>query len=155
MRGAATAGAGLAALADARPDVVVLDVMLPDQSGWDVLAAIRQRSDVYILMLTARGTEAERILGLTRGADDSLVKPFSPGELLARLTGLSVREQGWRHCLRHGCMTGATAGPGRRASADAAYPAGRQGGLPPGSGYGTRLSPARAPQAVRRPPRWS
>ncbi len=94
VRGAATAAAGLAALADARPDVVVLDVMLPDQSGWDVLATIRQRSDVYILMLTGRGTEAERILGLTRGADDYLVKPFSPGELLARCQALLRRPRG-------------------------------------------------------------
>jgi len=94
VRGAATATAGLAALGDARPDVVVLDVMLPDRSGWDALAAIRERSDVYILMLTGRGTEAERILGLTRGADDYLVKPFSPGELLARCQALLRRPRG-------------------------------------------------------------
>ena len=92
--GAATAAASLAELQETEPDVIVLDIMLPDQSGWDVLAAIRLRSDVYILMLTGRGAEAERILGLTRGADDYLVKPFSPGELLARCQALLRRPRG-------------------------------------------------------------
>lgn len=94
VRGVATAAAGLTARNDDRPDVVVLDVMLPDQSGWDVLAAIRRQSDVYVLMLTGRASEAERILGLTRGADDYLVKPFSPGELLARCQALLRRPRG-------------------------------------------------------------
>ncbi len=94
VAGAATAAAGLADLEETRPDVIVLDIMLPDRSGWDVLAAIRRRSDVYILMLTGRGTETERILGLTRGADDYLVKPFSPGELLARCQALLRRPRG-------------------------------------------------------------
>ena len=96
VEGAATAVAGLSALDGAGPDVIVLDVMLPDRSGWDVLAAIRRRSDVYILMLTGRGAETERILGLTRGADDYLVKPFSPGELLARCQALLRRPRGPR-----------------------------------------------------------
>jgi len=96
VEGAATAAAGLAALGGSEPDVVVLDIMLPDRSGWDVLTAIRQRSDVYILMLSARDTETERILGLTRGADDYLVKPFSPGELLARCQALLRRPRGAR-----------------------------------------------------------
>ena len=96
VAGAATAAAGLAALGleGSPPDVIVLDLMLPDRSGWDVLTTIRQRSDVYILMLTGRGAETERILGLTRGADDYLVKPFSPGELLARCQALLRRPRG-------------------------------------------------------------
>lgn len=92
--GAATAASGLADLEVSEPDVIVLDIMLADASGWDVLAAIRRRSDVYVLMLTGRGSEAERILGLTRGADDYLVKPFSPGELLARCQALLRRPRG-------------------------------------------------------------
>ncbi len=99
VAGAATAVVGLADLERTEPDVVVLDVMLPDRSGWDVLAAIRRRSDVYILMLTGRGAETERILGLTRGADDYLVKPFSPGELLARCQALLRRPRGGRDAV--------------------------------------------------------
>lgn len=99
VAGAATSVVGLAELERTKPDVVVLDVMLPDRSGWDVLAAIRRRSDVYILMLTGRGAETERILGLTRGADDYLVKPFSPGELLARCQALLRRPRGGRDAV--------------------------------------------------------
>ena len=88
---AGTAAAGLAALDTARPDVVVLDIMLPDQSGWDVLRAIRRDCDALVLVLSARGGEQDRIYGLGLGADDYLPKPFSPGELLARLVALLRR----------------------------------------------------------------
>ena len=94
VEGAGTAAEGLSRLNAGTPDVVVLDVMLPDATGWGVLSAIRARSDVYVLMLTARGSESERILGLMRGADDYLVKPFSPGELLARCQALLRRPRG-------------------------------------------------------------
>ena len=73
------------------PDVVVLDLMLPDASGWTVLAAVRRAGDTYVVLLTAKDAEADRIAGLTRGADDYVVKPFSPGELLARCQALLRR----------------------------------------------------------------
>jgi DNA-binding response OmpR family regulator len=85
------ARAALAALHDASPDVVVLDLMLPDANGWQVLHAIRQLSDVYVLVLSAKGAEADRIGGLMRGADDYMAKPFSPGELMARCQALLRR----------------------------------------------------------------
>jgi DNA-binding response OmpR family regulator len=89
-----TAADGLAALAAVRawnPDVVVLDVMLPGLDGIEVCRQIRTFSDAYVLMLTARGEEIDRIMGLTVGADDYLVKPFSPRELVARVKALLRR----------------------------------------------------------------
>lgn len=74
-----------------RPDVIVLDVMLPGLDGLEVLRQIRTFSDVYVLMLTARGDEVDRIVGLSVGADDYLVKPFSPRELVARIKALLRR----------------------------------------------------------------
>lgn len=85
---------GVAALEAARadpPDVVVLDVMLPGLDGIEVCRRLRTFSDAYVLMLTARGEEIDRIMGLTVGADDYLVKPFSPRELVARLKALLRR----------------------------------------------------------------
>jgi len=73
------------------PDVVVLDVMLPGLDGIEVCRRIRMFSDAYVLMLTARGEEIDRIMGLTVGADDYLVKPFSPRELVARVKALLRR----------------------------------------------------------------
>lgn len=82
---AADGPAGLA-LALAEPfDAVLLDVMLPGKSGLEVCRALRERSDVPIIMLTARGEEADRVLGLELGADDYVPKPFSSRELLARI----------------------------------------------------------------------
>ena len=83
-----SAGDGVAALEGARvqaPDVVVLDVMLPGLDGIEVCRRLRTFSDAYVLMLTARSEEIDRIMGLTVGADDYLVKPFSPRELVARI----------------------------------------------------------------------
>ncbi len=74
-----------------RPDVVVLDVMLPGFDGFEVLRRIRTFSDVYVVMLTARAEEIDRIVGLSVGADDYLVKPFSPRELVARIQALLRR----------------------------------------------------------------
>ncbi|MBE2224355.1 MAG: response regulator transcription factor [Anaerolineae bacterium] len=76
-----------------RPDVVVLDVMMPDMDGWEVCKSLRRQSPVPILMLTARGDEVDRILGLELGADDYLTKPFSTRELIARLRALRRRIQ--------------------------------------------------------------
>jgi DNA-binding response OmpR family regulator len=73
------------------PDIVVLDVMLPGFDGIEVCRRIRTFSDAYVLMLTARGEEIDRIIGLTVGADDYLVKPFSPRELVARVRALLRR----------------------------------------------------------------
>ena len=76
------------------PDVVVLDVMLPGFDGIEVCRQIRTFSDAYVLMLTARGEEIDRVVGLTVGADDYLVKPFSPRELVARIKALLRRPRG-------------------------------------------------------------
>lgn len=81
-----------------QPDVIILDIMLPELDGLEVCTRIRQKTgikDPYILMLTARGEEIDRIVGLSTGADDYLVKPFSPRELVARVRALL------RRSLRH------------------------------------------------------
>ena len=86
--------AALAESARRRFDVVVLDIMLPGQSGLSVCKAIRERSDVPIIMVTARVEEADRVVGLEMGADDYVVKPFSPRELLARMRAAVRRDRG-------------------------------------------------------------
>lgn len=78
------------------PDVILLDLMLPDGDGRDVCRAIRRDSNVPIIMLTARGTEVDRIVGLELGADDYVVKPFSSGELIARIRAVLRRVDGGR-----------------------------------------------------------
>ncbi len=72
-------------------DLAILDVMLPKMNGFDVLRNLRERSDVPVLMLTARGEDMERIVGLEIGADDYLPKPFNPRELVARLRAILRR----------------------------------------------------------------
>jgi len=81
---------GLARLGDGH-DVVLLDVMMPGMDGLDVLRRIREKSRVPVLMLTARGDEADRVVGLELGADDYVAKPFSPRELLARIRAVLRR----------------------------------------------------------------
>ncbi len=91
-----TAGDGPSAVTLAReaaPDVIVLDLMLPGFDGLEVCRQIRRFSPAYILMLTARGEEIDRIVGLEVGADDYLVKPFSPRELVARVKALLRRSR--------------------------------------------------------------
>lgn len=83
--------AGLAAIERDAFDAVILDVMLPDLDGFEVCRRIRERSNVPVLMLTARGDETDRIVGLEIGADDYLPKPFSLHELLARLRAILRR----------------------------------------------------------------
>ncbi len=83
-----TAADGPAALRAARafrPDVIVLDIMLPGMDGLEVLAQLRRESDVYVILLTAKTEETDRVVGLTLGADDYVPKPFSPRELVARI----------------------------------------------------------------------
>ena len=72
-------------------DLVVLDLMLPDTDGLVLCRDLRAKSNIPVLMLTARGEEADRIVGIEMGADDYLVKPFSPRELLARIKGILRR----------------------------------------------------------------
>jgi DNA-binding response OmpR family regulator len=82
---------GLASVRGLRPDLVVLDLGLPRRDGLDVAREIRRGSNVPIVMLTARGEEADRIVGLELGADDYVVKPFSPKELVARVRAVLRR----------------------------------------------------------------
>jgi len=92
-----TVGDGAAALDLARarqPDVVILDIMLPGLDGVEVCRRLRQFSDAYVLMLTARAEEIDKIVGLSAGADDYLTKPFSPRELVARVKALLRRPRG-------------------------------------------------------------
>jgi DNA-binding response OmpR family regulator len=77
-----------------RFDVVLLDIMLPAMSGIEVCQKLREHSDVPVIMITARGEEADRVLGLELGADDYLPKPFSPRELLARMRACVRRARG-------------------------------------------------------------
>ncbi len=86
-------GRGLAALEATAYDAVLLDVMMPGMDGLEVCKRIRARRQIPILMLTARGDETDRVVGLELGADDYLAKPFSPRELLARLRAVLRRAQ--------------------------------------------------------------
>jgi DNA-binding response OmpR family regulator len=88
---ARTVAEALERAAEAPPDVVLLDVMLPDGDGRDVLRELRKTSDVPVIMLTARGTETDRVVGLEIGADDYVVKPFSGAEVIARLRAVLRR----------------------------------------------------------------
>jgi len=99
-----TATAGLARLGREPVDALVLDVMLPDGDGFDVLRRVRATSEIPVLMLTARGDPTDRIVGLELGADDYLPKPFEPRELLARLRAILRRQRssGARDVLRFG-----------------------------------------------------
>ncbi len=85
---------GMAAFRRYHPDLVILDVMLPRMDGLEVLQQMRRESDVYVLMLTAKSEEADRVIGLTVGADDYLTKPFSPRELVARVKAILRRGRG-------------------------------------------------------------
>jgi DNA-binding response OmpR family regulator len=90
---AGDAGEALQQVDNREPDLVLLDVVMPQVDGIDLLAEIRSRSAVPVIMLTALGDEADRILGLRSGADDYMVKPFSPGELSARIESVLRRSQ--------------------------------------------------------------
>ena len=90
---AGTVAESLELAARVDPDLVLLDVMLPDGSGYDVCRELRRRSQVPIIMLTARGEEADRIIGLELGADDYVVKPFSAREVVARIRAVLRRTE--------------------------------------------------------------
>ncbi|UCF02399.1 MAG: response regulator transcription factor [Deltaproteobacteria bacterium] len=91
-----------------RPIFIILDLMLPMVDGWEVCRELRKSSDVPILMLTARGEEVDRISGLTLGADDYVVKPFSPRELVARVKAVlrrgRLKSAVEKNILSHGAL---------------------------------------------------
>ena len=92
-----SAGDGLTALELARrerPDLVILDILMPGLDGWEVCRALRRDTDVPIIMLTARSEESDQIVGLELGADDYITKPFSPRTLVARVRAILRRAQG-------------------------------------------------------------
>jgi DNA-binding response OmpR family regulator len=90
-----TGGEGINLAVKGNHELIVLDVMLPDKKGFDVLREIRNRVRTPVLMLTAKGDEFDRVLGLELGADDYLPKPFSPRELIARISAI-LRRSGWQ-----------------------------------------------------------
>jgi DNA-binding response OmpR family regulator len=91
---------GEAALAAPLPDIVLLDLRLPDVDGYEVCRRLRARSDVPIIMVTARGEEVDRVVGLELGADDYVVKPFGLREVIARIRAVSRRLGGRSEDLR-------------------------------------------------------
>ena len=91
---ATTGNEGLTIFEKEKIDLVILDIMLPDMKGEEICQQIRAISDVYLFMLTAKGSLEHRILGLNLGADDYLVKPFSPRELVARIKTVVRRMNG-------------------------------------------------------------
>lgn len=93
LAAATTATDGIRLLRRDRPDLLILDVMLPDADGMEVCRGIRRESDIPIVMLTARGDVPDRVLGLEFGADDYVPKPFEPRELVARIETLMRRSR--------------------------------------------------------------
>ena len=117
-----SAGDGRSAVEAVRehaPDVVILDVMLPGLDGIEACRQIRAFSDAYVLILTARGEELDRIVGLTVGADDYLVKPFSPREVVARVKALLRRPR-----TATGAAPASAGGTGASAAGPGTAPAG-------------------------------
>ena len=88
---AANGPEGLKAAQKYHPDLIVLDIMLPGMDGLELLAQIRRISDVYVILLTAKTEETDKIIGLSIGADDFVTKPFSPRELVARIKAVLRR----------------------------------------------------------------
>ena len=91
---------GLEALAQierAKPDLILLDVMMPHMDGLDVVRELRKTSDIPVIMITARGEEIDRVVGLELGADDYVCKPFSVRELMSRVKAVLRRTQGTRN----------------------------------------------------------
>ncbi len=107
---------GLSALQSIDPALVILDLMLPGIDGLEICRRIRKESRVPILMLTARGDEADRIVGLEMGADDYLPKPFSPRELLARIRAILRRSEAKTEPAGAACLevAGLAIDPGSR-----------------------------------------
>lgn len=91
---AADGPGGLKAVQAFKPDLIVLDIMLPGMDGLDVLRVLRKTSNAYVIMLTAKTQEIDKVVGLSVGADDYLTKPFSPRELVARIKAALRRIEG-------------------------------------------------------------
>lgn len=91
VTGALSGSAGLRLAYDQQPDLILLDVMLPGMDGWEVCARLREMSDVPIIMLTAKTTEADKLRGFKIGVDDYVTKPFSFAELVARIEAVLAR----------------------------------------------------------------
>jgi len=91
VRHVADGGEAIPAVRDFRPDLVVLDVMLPHRDGLEICRELRTMGAIAVIMLTARGEETDKIVGLGLGADDYVAKPFSPGELMARVKAVLRR----------------------------------------------------------------
>lgn len=107
------------------PDVVVLGIGLPGVDGFEVCRQLRTFSDAYVIMLTARDTEIDTILGLAVGADDYITKPFSPRELVARIRAMLRRPR-----MLHGADAGRGAGAGASPPRCIAHRRRRPGGVP-------------------------
>jgi DNA-binding response OmpR family regulator len=111
---AADGAAALAAMRDQPPDLVLLDVMMPGIDGLEVLRQLRTFSDVYVILVTARAEEVDKLVGLGVGADDYVTKPFSPREVTARVKAVLRRDRGVRTApeatLRFAGLTIDTAG---------------------------------------------
>src|SRR5438309_11492829 len=90
---AANGRAALAAISESEPRLIVLDIMLPELDGLALMRILRERSEVPIVLLSARGSTADRVYGIHEGADDYVVKPFSPAELVVRVKAVLRRTE--------------------------------------------------------------
>lgn len=104
MQHATSGGEALACVDAQRYGLVILDVMMPGLNGFEVLSRLRRRSDIPVLMLTARGGDDDRVAGLELGADDYLAKPFNPRELVARIRAI-LRRRGFAGAARRQALT--------------------------------------------------
>jgi DNA-binding response OmpR family regulator len=118
VQSAADGESAIRYLADFKPDLVVLDLMLPRVSGFDVLREIRRNGDLPVILLTARAEEVDKVSGLELGADDYVVKPFSPRELVARVRSVmrraAPRTSNWPGPLEELSFHGLEIDPARR-----------------------------------------
>jgi len=101
---ASDGNSGLKAARTYKPDLIVLDLMLPGMDGIEILTRLRRESDVYVILLTARTEETDKIVGLSVGADDYVTKPFSPRELVARIKAALRRMQASNNTGQGGLM---------------------------------------------------
>lgn len=133
---AANGADALAMVRDQQPDLVTLDLTLPDMDGTDVCRRLREFSDAYVVMITGRAAETDRLVGLEVGADDYMNKPFSPREVLARVSALLRRP-------RLGASTAGAAGPTSSEGTGVAEPADAPVEAELDAGGGLVLDPAR------------